>query len=319
MFKLRYSVVTVACLAWLNFLILLFCLCLPWYYVLALGPHQHPSSSLSDSCYYSLLFSWASVGCTSEKDDRHHLSQFQRCPDDLCRQMGEQRPPLSPQQDFWGEEHYTHLTSVFAGNLFLTLLATLTSLLVALFLCAPSWRHEATRSSFVGLVSLALSALTLLLVTVAMIAFAAALPSAFRFDTRYLREQQLSLIAEEGPWSSFLGQTTFEDENGDMVHSLWTPVGWWFLVLVWPFQLSLSIVLLLLWRRTLRRTALLQVTHNAHEEVQNGEVRRGRSWSEEADHFRWKQQQQQQQKRNYQSNHDFRYHHVAQPQPYRQE
>ncbi|KAL6059449.1 hypothetical protein QOT17_014162 [Balamuthia mandrillaris] len=200
-----------SCFGWTALVLLFVSLVVPWY------TWTYGYSFDGESCTWRIVFFWAHVVCT---------------PSGAC---GSESCP-EPVVAFWTENQDNHFAAVYAPTLFLMLFATIFALVATLFFsvrCCCMRAGSSTSSALTTAVCL-LGALGLVLLTLAIVVFAATAPLGWDHGHGNLHLP--------GPWDSFIGTQTLENE-GSKLELTWAPVGWWFALVAWPFFLATTIAL----------------------------------------------------------------------------
>ncbi|KAL6068399.1 hypothetical protein QOT17_008209 [Balamuthia mandrillaris] len=200
-----------SCLSWFALVLFFLALVIPC----VTFPNPTSSSSSSD-CTVATVFLWANAVCASSGS----CGTIDPCKDE-------------PSTKFWGKDD--DLTNLFAPSFFMLLISTILALVVTIYWSARCCCVKRTPTA-INLVCVLLAVLALLLSFIVIVYFAAALPKAFSKSSGFTEG--------EGPWDTFVGHTT----EGNLTR-VWAPIGWWFLVLGWPFFLATNIALCLALRK----------------------------------------------------------------------
>ncbi|KAL6069923.1 hypothetical protein QOT17_007233 [Balamuthia mandrillaris] len=205
------------CCGWFTFAFLLLALVFPWY-VFTVSMKE---KATGEDCAQATVFFWSTITCRDNPEDCSHQ----------CDAVST--------SNFWSKDEapFKDLTPVFATSFFLILFSTLVSLFVAvLFSVRCCCMQEPTVTpTALNITATVLGVLSLLLLTISIIYFAAGLPKAFA-------KSHDGPSSEEGPWKTFIGAHTFDgmDEKDTFA---WAPAGWWFALLGWPFLLGTIVTL----------------------------------------------------------------------------
>ncbi|KAL6059448.1 hypothetical protein QOT17_014161 [Balamuthia mandrillaris] len=198
------------CFSWTALVLLFVSLVVPWYIWSSVVKMDG-----EEVCSVRMVFFWAHMVCAASGD----------CGFDYCTEHV---------VDLWTENENNYFAAIYAPTLFLTLFATVFALVAALFFSVRCCcvRAGSSTSSALTLAVCLLGTLGLVLLTVAIVVFAATAPLGWKEEGyRY-----------PGPWSSFIG--SYKDEgDGAKFEQTWAPVGWWLALFAWPFFLAAIIAL----------------------------------------------------------------------------
>ncbi|KAL6049787.1 hypothetical protein QOT17_002828 [Balamuthia mandrillaris] len=220
-----------SCLGWTALILLFLSLVIPWYLATA-----KIESIYAEDCSTALFFFWAHTVCSSSAACENG------CGNKVIA--------------FWGEKD-NHFGTVFAPTFFLMLFATIIALSAALVFSARCccMNGSSSRTALLTKAALILAVLGVLVLTVAIILFAAALPNAWKAN---VNDETQTL---KGPWDSFIGHNKAELASGLLETSAWAPVGWWFALVGWPFMVGTTIALAVAFRSGHREAGYSIINH----------------------------------------------------------